>query len=85
MSRCFIVRSSLFAVLGLTAALFALGADAPQEPAPLKDFKDAQAHKVVRVVDGDTVIIDLDGRETRVRLIGVDTPETAHPRKPIEF
>ncbi len=39
-------------------------------------------HLVTRVVDGDTII--LDGRE-RVRLIGVDTPETKHPRKPVEY
>lgn len=36
---------------------------------------------VERVIDGDTVV--LDGGE-RVRLIGVDTPETVHPRKPVE-
>jgi micrococcal nuclease len=35
----------------------------------------------VRVVDGDTIV--LDGQET-VRLIGVDTPETKDPRKPVE-
>lgn len=35
-----------------------------------------------RVVDGDTII--LDGYE-RVRLIGVDTPEISHPRKPVQF
>jgi micrococcal nuclease len=35
----------------------------------------------VRVVDGDTVV--LDGQE-KVRLIGVDTPETVDPRKPVE-
>lgn len=37
--------------------------------------------RVTRVIDGDTIV--LDGRE-RVRLIGVDTPETVHPNKPIE-
>jgi micrococcal nuclease len=31
--------------------------------------------KVLRVVDGDTVDVELDGRRERVRLIGVDTPE----------
>jgi len=36
---------------------------------------------VVRAVDGDTLL--LDGGE-RVRLIGVDTPETVHPSKPVE-
>lgn len=37
--------------------------------------------KVVRVVDGDRLILSPN---ERVRLIGVDTPETKHPKKPIE-
>jgi len=36
----------------------------------------------IRVIDGDTII--LDGNE-RVRLIGVDTPETKDPRKPVQY
>lgn len=39
---------------------------------------------VVRVVDGDTVKLDIGGRRETVRLIGVDTPETKHPKKPVE-
>ena len=38
-----------------------------------------------RVVDGDTIIVNVNGKEERVRLIGVDTPETKHPSKPIEY
>ena len=38
-------------------------------------------YKVVRVVDGDTIIVDLNGAEERVRLIGIDTPESVHPDK----
>jgi len=40
--------------------------------------------KIVKVIDGDTVDIDIDGHTERVRLIGVNTPETKHPTKPIE-
>jgi micrococcal nuclease len=36
----------------------------------------------VRAVDGDT--LELDGGE-RVRLIGVDTPETVDPRRPVQY
>ena len=36
---------------------------------------------VERVVDGDTLVIE---GGARVRLIGVDTPETKHPSKPVE-
>jgi micrococcal nuclease len=38
-----------------------------------------------RVIDGDTIIVNIDGKEERVRLIGVDTPETVHPNKPVEY
>ena len=40
---------------------------------------------VTRVVDGDTAVIKVDGQERRVRLLGVDTPETVHPNKPVQF
>ena len=36
---------------------------------------------MVRVVDGDTFIINYNGKEERVRLIGVDTPESVHPNE----
>lgn len=39
---------------------------------------------VLRVVDGDTVVVRLNARETTIRLVGVDTPETVHPNKPVE-
>lgn len=34
---------------------------------------------IVRVLDGDTYIVDIDGSETTIRLIGVDTPESVAP------
>ena len=36
------------------------------------------ATMVVYVIDGDTFIVDIDGVETKVRLIGVDTPESVN-------
>ena len=38
--------------------------------------------KVVRVIDGDTIIIDRGQGEERLRYLGVDTPETVHPSQP---
>lgn len=38
-------------------------------------------YDVVRVVDGDTIIVNIDGDETKVRFIGVDTPESVHPEE----
>jgi|GEM_PF-639245 len=40
--------------------------------------------QVARVVDGDTVRVILDGQEIITRLIGIDTPETKAPNRPIE-
>jgi len=42
-------------------------------------------HLCTRVIDGDTIVVDIDGKQERVRLIGVDTPETVHPSKPVEY
>lgn len=40
---------------------------------------------VERVVDGDTIVVRAsDGVQSRVRLIGIDTPESVHPTKPVE-
>lgn len=32
-----------------------------------------------RVVDGDTIVVKVDGKKEKVRMIGVDTPESVHP------
>lgn len=40
--------------------------------------------QVVRVVDGDTVRVLLNGEEKTVRLIGLNTPETVDPRREVE-
>lgn len=42
------------------------------------------AARVTRVVDGDTIEVELGGRHETVRYIGVDTPETVDPDKPVQ-
>lgn len=41
-------------------------------------------YTVVHVVDGDTVDVDINGETERIRLIGLNTPETVDPRRPVE-
>ncbi len=48
---------------------------------PLEE-RQPQFRTVRRVVDGDTLVLE---NKERVRLIGVDTPETKHPRRPVEY
>jgi len=40
--------------------------------------------RVVRVVDGDTIVARVDGEDEYVRYIGVDTPETVKPDTPVQ-
>jgi micrococcal nuclease len=39
---------------------------------------------VVRVIDGDTIDVRIGHRVVRIRLLGIDTPETKDPRKPVQ-
>lgn len=50
--------------------------DLVKENENLSEFQKA---KLVRVVDGDTIVVDIEGDEYKVRLIGVNTPESVHP------
>jgi micrococcal nuclease len=45
---------------------------------------EAVAARVERVVDGDTFVAAVAGRSERIRLIGVDTPETVDPDRPVQ-
>jgi micrococcal nuclease len=63
----------------------------PQPPAPGQSSSGGPAEPdglasatVVKVVDGDTVDVNLDGQEVRLRLIGINTPESVDPRRPVE-
>lgn len=45
---------------------------------------DGSVGRVVKVVDGDTIHVVLGGAREKVRYIGVDTPETKDPRRPVQ-
>ena len=40
---------------------------------------------VERVIDGDTIHVRVEGKRYTVRLIGVDTPETKHPTRAVQY
>ncbi|HVQ44853.1 MAG TPA: thermonuclease family protein [Candidatus Saccharimonadia bacterium] len=69
----------LIALLG--AALFQ--ATPPTITQTVLDAQPGLAH-VTRVVDGDTMDIELGGHKDTVRFLGIDTPETHDPRKPVQ-
>jgi micrococcal nuclease len=53
-------------------------------PIPPPSFPDGTTPAtVIRVVDGDTIEVEIDGETHKVRYIGIDTPETVDPRRPV--
>ena len=73
-------RRSVLLMLALAAvAVIALGA----RHAVAGDGPPPATGVVERVVDGDTVIVRAGGGALRVRLLGIDTPETVDPDRPV--
>jgi micrococcal nuclease len=54
------------------------------EKDPGSSFDDIGYLSVVEVFDGDTISVRRNGELEKVRFIGVDTPETKDPRKPVQ-
>lgn len=82
-------------ILGLAAVIYALAIQngflekstmSPRalEPGSQNMALVINATIVTKVIDGDTITIDNNGILEKVRLIGVDTPETVDPRKPVQ-
>ncbi|HEX2050602.1 MAG TPA: thermonuclease family protein [Actinomycetota bacterium] len=71
-------RALLPLAVVVAAALVLLGGRDDAAPA------DPLAGRVVRVVDGDTVRVRLDGGVVAVRYIGIDTPESGRPDTPVQ-
>jgi micrococcal nuclease len=44
----------------------------------------SQSAVVVKAVDGDTIDVQIGHETDTVRLLGIDTPETHHPTKPVQ-
>lgn len=76
----------ILAALAAAGVLFLLWlARLARRPTPLPQGPPAQPwHRVTRVRDGDTLEVDMDGVTVPVRVLGIDTPETVHPDKPVE-
>lgn len=74
----------LFIFIALTLTLIILigcgilPSSSPSYPSPSLSAVEAL---VVRVIDGDTIEVNIDGKLYKVRYIGIDTPETVHPTK----
>lgn len=73
----------LLVTLAVTACA-QLTSTAPPSTVAVVAPDDAMAGTVERVVDGDTVIVEVAGERERVRLLRIDTPEAARDGGPAE-
>lgn len=96
-TKILILSSIFIIILGLGFLWFGLKSEAPGQsilpPTTLPTTAGRQASdsaiqdfagervKVTRVVDGDTIVVS---DNITVRLIGIDTPETVDPRRPVQ-
>ncbi|MCK9352244.1 MAG: thermonuclease family protein [Candidatus Paceibacterota bacterium] len=88
------VSFPIFFVLAFFAGLLSYQEDIPLEFSSLSVSGKTQTsnttispnefYHVVRVVDGDTIVVKINDKKEMVRLIGMNTPETVDPRKPVE-
>lgn len=76
------MRSSSRIVVLAAASSLAAACASPTPGAAIPD--DAGVGTVIDVIDGDTLDVAIGGSDERVRLIGVDTPESVAPDRPVQ-
>ena len=81
--RLVLLVVALFVLLGISVP-FAQQAPARAPEGTPSSIASSTLYAVVKVVDGDTIHIDVAGKKETVRLIGINTPETVDPRRPVE-
>ena len=76
-------RAALLLVVAFVAIVLAACSKSASKASPASTAQPGGA-TVERVVDGDTLVVRVGGRRDRVRLIGIDTPESVKPNTPMQ-
>jgi len=81
-----ILASLVFITSILSVLVFAFGRPAQNiiDDTTISSPVENKYYQVVKIVDGDTIDVNINGKIERIRLIGIDTPETVDNNKPIE-
>jgi micrococcal nuclease len=80
-------KSAKILFLGLfiaTIGLLPVQAAEQIQPTDTAQRQEEKFYKVTKTVDGDTIEVQIGKKKEKIRLIGVDTPETKDPRKPVQ-
>ncbi len=78
--------STIKTILGaliILGGLFAFASKPAQNNEVIQN-NETTYYQVVKIVDGDTIDVNINGKSERIRLIGIDTPETVKYDNPIE-
>lgn len=78
-----LLAGGLLAVASCSPGSGGITARSSSTPEPAAALSGAAAI-VAEVIDGDTVVVEMEGRSDRVRLIGIDTPEATGGFLPVE-
>ena len=88
MNKIFIAIIIIIAGLSITGFIYCLNSSLDHfsfiDKIKFYNSQNNGLHKIVRVIDGDTIVIRIDNKIETVRLIGINTPETVDPRRPVE-
>ncbi len=82
---CFIVTVLFLLLIILIGVIAAKETKQSRTTETKETAKEGKSYyQVIKVVDGDTIDVSLNGKTERLRLIGIDTPETVDPRKTVQ-
>ena len=87
-----VARAGKIAIVAVIVLAFALypeaqkmfGGNTGESNQELKQEQTQTYYEVTKVVDGDTLHVAINGVDEKVRLIGINTPETVDPRRPVQ-
>jgi micrococcal nuclease len=72
-------------IIAITVAVILYVQRKPTGPGKYAELiKENTPYHVEKMLDGDTLVANIEGHEVTVRLIGMDTPEVVDPRKPVQ-
>ena len=71
-------------IIAVVVMLAGVALAAPAQAYPTMPPSVQGPFTVIKVVDGDTIWVDHDDRREKIRMIGLDTPETVDPREPVQ-
>ena len=71
------------AFLSLAISISACSDKSAEASSSFEEAETSGPYEVIKVTDGDTIKVSISGYRFSVRPIGIDTPETVHPTKPI--